>query len=211
MQRRAAGGPQPPGPNPSFSSTTSSTIAPPSAALGSSSSRGIRTAKSHATRPSNIIVRCCSILCSSPCLLFIASLLTIATWLSTPHDIQTFENEAMNAEKDVVNWWNQQNNGSDKQQDPSERMKSQSMVGKWVDGEKKLKNELKKLLELQKQGKELGVPVLTRWLGDDIPAWAGTGVDREEWNQKVAAAYERMKLEEEEWKQNVWNIINDGK
>ena len=64
----------------------------------------------------------------------------------------------------------------------------------WVDGEKRLKKKLKKLAELQAAGKELGVPALTRDLGDDIPAWCGSdcGMTVEEWQAKVDAKCAEM-------------------
>ena len=73
----------------------------------------------------------------------------------------------------------------------------------WVEGEQRLKRELQKLVALQEQGKELGVPVLTRWLGEDIPAWAGEGVDRNEWDAKVQARYAEMRQDEERWRERV--------
>lgn len=82
---------------------------------------------------------------------------------------------------------------------------------KWVDGEKKLKKELKKLVALQQEGKDVGVPVLTRWLGDDIPAWAGEGVDVDEWNAKVKARYDEMRKEEERWNDMVVATIKAEK
>ena len=62
------------------------------------------------------------------------------------------------------------------------------------------KAQLKLLAERQAQGKDLGVPVLTRWLGDDIPAWAGEGVNVEDWKQKVEAKYAQMREEENKWR-----------
>ena len=61
----------------------------------------------------------------------------------------------------------------EKSMDATEAMLKQD--SSWVDGEKKLKKQLKILAERQAQGKDLGVPVLTRWLGDDIPAWGRGG------------------------------------
>eukprot|EP00957_Ditylum_brightwellii_P118700 9053671-Ditylum_brightwellii.AAC.1 len=42
----------------------------------------------------------------------------------------------------------------------------------WVDGERKPKKELLELMERQKQGLDKGVPILTRYLGDDVKVWA---------------------------------------
>ena len=90
--------------------------------------------------------------------------------------------------------------------DPSERMKAQS--SKWVDGEKKLKIKLKELAELQKKGEYLGAPVLTRWLGDDFPAWVNKDVNEEKWRKDVEAKYAQMRVEEEEWKKQMQQIID---
>jgi hypothetical protein len=228
MQRRGGGtsssgggtggGPTPPVATPSFSATTSSTIAPPPPlprnVIGTTGRSKIHstTATTNASQSTTIG----SILCSSPFLLFMAILLTAITYLKTPYDIVTLENEAIHAEEEVVHWLNgepipkEYNNDSSNQRSNSQPSQSiMTSSSNWVDGEKKLKIELKKLVELQKQGKELGVPVLTRWLGDDIPAWAGTGVDVDEWNSKVEAAYETMRREEEQWKEKIWKIMEE--
>jgi hypothetical protein len=96
----------------------------------------------------------------------------------------------------------------DKSVDATEAMLKQD--SSWVDGEKKLKKELKKLVELQKEGKFLGVPVLTRWLGPDIPAWPGEGVDPEEWQKKVDAKYAEMREEENKWREKVAQFMESG-
>lgn len=83
----------------------------------------------------------------------------------------------------------------------SQHMRQQS--SQWVDGEKKLKQKLKELAALQAQGKELGVPVATRWLGDDIPAWAGMGVDVDDWRKKVETRYTEMREQEMQWQKMV--------
>jgi hypothetical protein len=70
----------------------------------------------------------------------------------------------------------------------------------WVDGEKKLKEKLKILHAKQQKGEELGVPVLTRYLGEDIPAWAGEGVNEEEWRKQVEAKYKEMEEQEKQWR-----------
>jgi hypothetical protein len=82
--------------------------------------------------------------------------------------------------------------------DATDAMKRQP--SKWVDGEKKLKIKLKELEELQKSGKELGVPVLTRWLGEDFPAWVPEGGDKDEWEKKRKEKYAAMAEEEVLWR-----------
>ena len=104
---------------------------------------------------------------------------------------------------------NNQNTAEQQRRTASERMAAQqqqagdSQQHSWVEGEKRLKRELQKLVALQQQGQELGVPVLTRWLGEDIPAWAGTGVDRDAWQAQVEARYQEMRLDEERWRDRV--------
>jgi hypothetical protein len=69
-----------------------------------------------------------------------------------------------------------------------------------TEGEKKLKAKLKVLAERQAQGKDLGVPVLTRWLGEDIPAWpSAETMPKEEWKKRVEDKYAEMRNEEMAW------------
>ncbi|MGK3735423.1 MAG: hypothetical protein ACI90V_002263 [Bacillariaceae sp.] len=86
------------------------------------------------------------------------------------------------------------------------RMEAQS--SRWVDGEKALKKKLQVLYDRQSNGKDLGVPVLTRYLGEDIPAWITPDImDKDEWKKKVEDKYEEMRKEEEEWKKEMAKII----
>ena len=85
--------------------------------------------------------------------------------------------------------------------DATEAMKRQP--SSWVDGEKKLKQMLKPLVERQRQGKDVGVPILTRYLGEDFPAWVPEGGNVEEWTKKRDAKYDEMRKEEEKWKSQV--------
>mmetsp|Transcript_29339 Transcript_29339/g.79431 ORF Transcript_29339/g.79431 Transcript_29339/m.79431 type:complete len:296 (-) Transcript_29339:1194-2081(-) len=106
--------------------------------------------------------------------------------------------------------------GADKKTNPnrassdaaSARMAAQS--SRWVDGEKALKKKLQVLYDHQMNGKYLGVPVLTRYLGEDIPAFVGTPdspMKEDEWKKLVEAKYEEMRLEEEEWKKEMAKLV----
>lgn len=156
----------------------------------------------------------------------IAAILIVMTYLY-PSEVGKVEHEAVvqagklahkayEAEQDVVDWWKKEDgrkkSGSEEEGivPPNEatlRMLQHS--SKWVDGEKKLKDKLKLLAERQAQGKDIGVPVLTRWLGDDIPAWAGEGVDVEEWKKKVADKYAEMREQEVKWKKLVYGLVHE--
>jgi hypothetical protein len=70
----------------------------------------------------------------------------------------------------------------------------------WVDGEKKLKKSLNKLVELQTQGKLLNATIVTRWLGDDIPHFFGEveGMDEAAWMEEVNKRYAKM-YDIDEW------------
>jgi hypothetical protein len=73
----------------------------------------------------------------------------------------------------------------------------------WVEGEKKLKAALQVLADRQARGLDIGVPVLTRWLGDDVPAWPTEEMPEEQWQQKVDEKYSAMRQEEQEWIQKM--------
>lgn len=80
----------------------------------------------------------------------------------------------------------------------------------WMDGEKALKKKLRVLYDIQKKGQSLGVPVLTRYMGEDIPAFVGTPdstMNEEEWKKLVDAKYEEMTKEEEVWRKKMALLI----
>lgn len=77
----------------------------------------------------------------------------------------------------------------------------------WVDGEKKLKIKLAELARLQSEGKLLGTPALTRYLGDDFPAWVAEGADKEQWEKRVADKYTEMRQAEAQWKAQIEAIL----
>lgn len=159
---------------------------------------------------------------TAPVLVGIAVLITVATYMF-PEEAVIVEREAeeiahrayqaeQELEKEMMDWWHEDRTVKEPamtdeamREYTSERMAKQT--SKWVDGEKQLKLKLKELVELQKQGKEIGTPVLTRWLGEDIPAFAGEGVNKEEWEKKIEESYDRMRKEEEEWRQAVSAIL----
>lgn len=164
----------------------------------------------------------------TPLLVAVAVLITILTYL-TPTELSDYEHEvAMQAssmahkayekEQEMMQWWQQERHnkpplivGHDGDQasklSATERMKQQP--SQWVDGEKKLKQKLKVLAERQAKGEDMGVPILTRYLGEDIPAWAGKDVNVEEWNKAVAAKYAEMRKEEEEWQKRVEKALKE--
>jgi hypothetical protein len=117
---------------------------------------------------------------------------------------------AMQAEHNVEDWI-QNHNGASPADRAASDAASQAMLGqssKWVDGEKKLKRKLMGLYETQQKGELLGVPVLTRWLGDDFPAWVTPDMDEKKWRDDVAAKYKEMREEEEDWKKQMQKIID---
>lgn len=94
-------------------------------------------------------------------------------------------------------------------QSSSSSSSSSSNGRSWVEGEKKLKQKLQVLYDRQQQGLDLGVPVLTRWLGDDFPAYVTPDMDInvEEWKKQVEEKYAEMRNEEEEWQAKMNKII----
>ena len=74
----------------------------------------------------------------------------------------------------------------------------------FVDGEKKLKAELRKLKERQAKGMDRGVKTLTQWLSDDIPAWT-TKENEAEWTKKVEQRKAELKAEDDKF----WAKVND--
>eukprot|EP00980_Cylindrotheca_fusiformis_P014498 scaffold3875_cov123-Cylindrotheca_fusiformis.AAC.18 len=120
------------------------------------------------------------------------------------------------AEHKVQDWFHQQQqhppiegaNPSDRSASDAATARMMAQSSKWVDGEKALKRQLKKLLEQQEKGENLGVPVLTRYLGEDFPAWVTPDMDEEQWKQKVAEKYQEMAKEEEAWKIEMQKVID---
>lgn len=152
-------------------------------------------------------------------LVLIAVIITIATYLF-PSEVQQVEQEAEHvaqeaykAEQEFMDWWRksqrppvpEEQHADFQQQDGTARMNKQD--SNWVDGEKKLKQKLKVLAERQAQGKDLGVPVLTRYLGEDIPAWPDETMDEATWRKKVELKYAIMREEEKQWRKMVGEFM----
>mmetsp|Transcript_22800 Transcript_22800/g.25979 ORF Transcript_22800/g.25979 Transcript_22800/m.25979 type:complete len:254 (+) Transcript_22800:49-810(+) len=128
-----------------------------------------------------------------------------------------------NKEETMLDWTLQQQHGV-KPPEPEQKLDSTNnnnnkesasrammmQPSDWVEGEKKLKKALTALIELQKEGKHLGVPILTRWLGDDFPVWPKEGQSNEEWEEKRKAKYEEMRLQEEAWRKEIRAQIFEG-
>jgi len=65
-----------------------------------------------------------------------------------------------------------------------------------VDGEKALKKKLKKIMELQRQGKEKDALISTRYIGEDIQYWISNNkpeAEKEEWNKEMKRRTDLMK------------------
>ena len=74
----------------------------------------------------------------------------------------------------------------------------------FVDGEKKLKIELRKLKERQAKGMDRGIMTLTQWLGDDIPVWTSKE-NEDEWTRKVEQRKAELKDEDDKF----WAKVKD--
>jgi sugar diacid utilization regulator len=157
-------------------------------------------------------------------LLLVASILGI-TWCFFPSQMRSFEGEveqeakemaknAVFAEHQFEDWFlrqpQQQHNAAPYDKSASDAATSRMMSQKstWVDGEKALRKQLAKLVEQQEKGENLGVPILTRYLGEDFPAWVTKDMDEKEWRSKVDAEYKRMRHEEQEWQTEMQKIID---
>ena len=91
--------------------------------------------------------------------------------------------------------------------------KSSVTGASWVQGEQLLKAELTKLAARQARGLDIGVPVLTRWLGPDVPAWPtarGDQMSTDEWQALVDAKYAAMRQEEEAWRQRMGEYLSSA-
>lgn len=164
----------------------------------------------------------------------LAALLFTVSWWLFPEKVLEAEHEAevvghrlaegaIKAEHDVEDWLHHSSQGGGSPATPPQqqrprrasseeataRMLAQS--SRWVDGEKALKKKLSELEQLQKKGELLGTPVLTRWLGEDFPAWVTPGMDEQKWRDDVAQKYKEMREEEEEWKRKMQAIIEQDK
>ena len=145
--------------------------------------------------------------------------LFVVSWILFPAEVMEVEHQAVlegqkianaakRAERRVEDWWEQAEEKFKDHEDPASAiMASQSST--WVDGEKKLKKKLQVLYEKQLKGEMLGVPVLTRWLGEDVPAYLEPGMDEEEWKRTVDRRYAEMAEEEEQWKKEMAKIVED--
>ena len=77
-------------------------------------------------------------------------------------------------------------------------------------GKKELKKKLKVLYDQQnKEGNNLAAPVLTRYLGEDIPAFVrnSDSAKVEEWKKLVEEKYAEMRAEEEAWQKKMAEFI----
>lgn len=121
------------------------------------------------------------------------------------HELASRARQAEHKVEELLLHKEQQAAGGESLQDPTARMLAQDST--WVDGEKALKKKLKVLVDLQAKGEYLGAPVLTRYLGEDFPAWVSKDVNEEEWKKNVKKKYAEMRVEEEEWQKRMKKII----
>ena len=163
-------------------------------------------------------------ICSVRFLLILAALITLANYFF-PEEVALVEHEMAQdiynaeqfAEHVVMDFWGDSSHPlrpipehehpdfAETSEQATKRMMEQD--SKWVDGEKKLKVKLKVLAQRQAEGKDIGVPVLTRYLGEDIPAWPSEGMDEKTWRAKVDAKYAEMRKEEEKWKAKMHDLL----
>ena len=135
-------------------------------------------------------------------LLLLAFILTAATYLF-PAQVEQVEQEAEREMNQLLHHHGQQPPLKSADTDQDVYPPLSAMDSRWVDGEKKLKKRLEILAARQQQGLDIGVPVLTRWLGPDIPAWPTdpeNTMPEDEWKKRVEAAYTKMREEEMEWR-----------
>jgi hypothetical protein len=157
-------------------------------------------------------------------LILVIVLAVYVCWSLFPSQVGEFEHEAevvgqrlaqkaISAEHQVEDWWQKNNNnnndGSAARTSESATARMLAQSSKWVDGEKTLKKKLAVLSEEQQQNKNLGVPVLTRYLGEEFPAWVTSDMDEAEWKKKVDEKYADMRKEEEEWIKQMQHLIDE--
>jgi len=130
----------------------------------------------------------------------LAVAITILTY-AFPDRVAQLEQDAVQQVEERMGW-------TGPQQESSPVSVSQVTGVSWVQGEKLLKQELKKLAARQAEGKDLGVPVLSRYLGPDVSAWPAPGTEKE-WQATVDAKYAAMRTEEEAWRERVTAQLND--
>jgi len=207
MQRRAA--------TSSHASSSGPTHSSPSGPIRSLASRRGYGNKKHKLNPIVFVIA-------------FALLLMSLSWLFFPDRVVQVEHEAeavghqladkaLRAEHNVQDWIQHHGGRSSNGAIPAPLDRSASdaasaamlaQSSQWVDGEKKLKKKLTELYEKQQKGELLGVPVLTRWLGDDFPAWVTPGMDEQQWRKDVAEKYKQMRVEEDKWKEEMQKIID---
>ncbi len=194
---------------PATSSHPVSNSATPSTHLGPAGSRSVARRSPHKKHKFH------------PLLLMIGLALVImcVSWLFFPEEVLQAEQEAeyvghqlaeqaVRAEHQMQNWMQHHGSTGDRSASDAASAAMMSQSSQWVEGEKKLKKKLMELYEKQQKGELLGVPVLTRWLGDDFPAWVTPDMDEEKWRNDVAEKYRQMRVEEEQWKKDVYRIIS---
>jgi hypothetical protein len=149
--------------------------------------------------------------------LVLALLLTLAAYCLPTQEKQAVAHLERAAEEEIAHLWHEFHDAHGAvppiPQDQHEQLSSLSSerssesTYSWVAGEQKLKQALKVLADRQVRGLDLGVPVLTRWLGEDLPAWPDGTISREEWQLEVDERYAKMQQEETLWRKRMGELL----
>jgi hypothetical protein len=146
--------------------------------------------------------------------LALALLLTLAAYCLPTQEKQAVAHLERAAEEEIAHLWHEFHDAHgavppipQEQHEQLSSDQSSESTYSWVAGEQKLKQALKVLADRQARGLDLGVPVLTRWLGEDLPAWPDGTISREDWQLEVDTRYAKMQQEETQWRKRMGELL----